>query len=278
MSLVGLRLAVAADDQGRCRTQAANDVLERLDRDLGPVKVLQDEDKRLAAGDACERARQKLEDLDPVLGSLFPGGSGGACLAAGGRPQFADLGKLREEGDELRRKVGDVGALGGRTVWVAGPEVVLEQLAESLVGKRAVLLDEAAVEDADLRTRARFCSSSSSRVLPIPGSPATTANWQLPARAAFKRLWSSANSFSRPMNADGAGRGITRLPVKRTDLRNSSEARLDLWRRSASASCPALWGRRAGSFWRHLRIASCKSSRISAPSVRGGWGISWTMR
>ena len=78
------------------------------------------------------------------------------------------------------------------------------------------------------RAAARFLSSSSRRVLPIPGSPATTANWHSPAIAAFRRRWSSANSFSRPMKADIAGRWMIRLAVETTDIRNSSVARLDL--------------------------------------------------
>ena len=149
-------------------------------------------------------AREELEDLDPVLGLLLLGRHGGrASLAADGRAQLADLRELREEGDQVGREIGEVGALGGGAARVAGAEVVLDELAEALVGKGAVLLDEAAVEDADLaRDRARFFSSSSRRVLPMPGSPATTANWQSPAIAAFKRRWSSANSFSRPMNAE----------------------------------------------------------------------------
>ena len=81
--------------------------------------------------------------------------------------------------------------------------------------KAPALLDEAAVEDADLACQdARFLSSSSRRVLPMPGSPATTANWQSPEIAAFKRRWSSANSFSRPMNAERAGLWIIRLGLE----------------------------------------------------------------
>jgi hypothetical protein len=77
-----------------------------------------------------------------------------------------------------------------------------------------------------LRARARVFNSSSRRVFPIPGSPATTTNWQSPVKAAFKRRWSSANSFSRPINAEAAGRAIIRLGLTTTDMRNSSEPRL----------------------------------------------------
>ena len=124
------------------------------------------------------------------------------------------------------------------------------------------------------RTAARFFSSSSRRVLPIPGSPATTANWPSPAIAAFSRRWSSANSFSRPTKTEAAGRGITRLAERTTDMRNSSLARLARWRRSASATWPAFCGRLAGSFSRQRRMMSSSSSRISAPSARGVCGTS----
>ena len=39
--------------------------------------------------------------------------------------------------------------------------------------------------------------------------------------------------------------------VPMTDIPDSSLARPERWRRSASASCPAFWGRRDGSFSRH---------------------------
>ena len=70
----------------------------------------------------------------------------------------------------------------------------------------------------------------------MPGSPATTANWQSPDTAEFKRLWSSANSFSRPTNADADGRWSVRLAVATTDIANSSLWRLERWRRSDSES------------------------------------------
>ena len=76
-------------------------------------------------------------------------GDGDAGVAADGRAQLADLRELREEGDQVRGEVGEVGALGGGAR-VAGLEVVLDELAEALVGEGPVLLDEAAVEDADL--------------------------------------------------------------------------------------------------------------------------------
>ena len=72
-----------------------------------------------------------------------------AGVAADGGAQLADLGELGKEGDQVRREVGEVGALGG-AARVAGLEIVLDQLAEALVGEGAILLDEAAVEDADL--------------------------------------------------------------------------------------------------------------------------------
>ena len=66
------------------------------------------------------------------------------------RAQLADLREQREEREEVRREVREVGALAEEPPGVARAEVVLDQLAEALVREGAVLLDEAAVEDADL--------------------------------------------------------------------------------------------------------------------------------
>src|SRR5712692_6620990 len=150
MALVGLGVTVAADDQGRRRSEPPDDVLQRLDRDLRAMEVLEDQDERLAARDPREGARQKLEDLDAVLGLLLLAGRGRARFAGDGRAQLRDLRQLREKGDQLRREVGKIRALargGGR---IPGPKVVLDELAEALVGESATLFDEAAVEDADL--------------------------------------------------------------------------------------------------------------------------------
>src|SRR6185503_3242816 len=69
------------------------------------------------------------------------------------RAQLGDLGQEREERQQVRREVGEVGALGRGAAGVAGAEVVLDELAEPLVRERLVLLDETAVENADLPHR-----------------------------------------------------------------------------------------------------------------------------
>jgi hypothetical protein len=145
MALVGLGVAVAADDQGRRRSEPPDDVLQRLDRDLGAMEVLEDQDERLAARDPRERACQKLEDLDAVLWLLLLAGCGRARFTGDGRAQLRDLRQLGEESDQLRRKVGKVRALargGGGGGRVPGPKVVLDELTEALVRKGAGLLDE----------------------------------------------------------------------------------------------------------------------------------------
>ncbi len=68
MPLVDLRLPVGPDDERRRRAEAPRDVLERLDRELRPVQLLEDEEERLAAGDPREGAGDQLEDRDLVLG------------------------------------------------------------------------------------------------------------------------------------------------------------------------------------------------------------------
>ncbi len=92
VALVDLVLTVAADDEGRRRPQPADDVLQRFDRDLRAVEVLQDQDEGLAAADARQRARQQLEDLDPVLGLALLGGRRELRAPARRRAQLGDLG------------------------------------------------------------------------------------------------------------------------------------------------------------------------------------------
>ena len=114
MPLVGLRLPVAADDERRRRPQAADDVLERLDRDLGGVQVVEDEDERLAAGDPRQRPRDELEDLDPVLGLLLLGRDRDARIAARPPERSSPISEsCGKERDQVRSEVGEVGPLGG---------------------------------------------------------------------------------------------------------------------------------------------------------------------
>ncbi len=67
-----------------------------------------------------------------------------------GGPQLADLAEHREEREEVSREIGEVGPRRGARARVLGPEVVLDQLAEALMRECAILLHEAALEDADL--------------------------------------------------------------------------------------------------------------------------------
>ena len=77
-----------------------------------PWRFSRIEDERLAAGDAGQRPREELEDLDLVLGLLLLSGGRRTGLAADGRAQLADLRELGKEGDQLRREIGEIGALG----------------------------------------------------------------------------------------------------------------------------------------------------------------------
>ena len=88
--------------------------MERLDGNLGPVEVLEDQNEGLSAGDPGQRAGQHLEDLDPILSLLLLPRGRDPRIAAHGRSELADLGKLREEADEVCGEVGKVGPLGGR--------------------------------------------------------------------------------------------------------------------------------------------------------------------
>ncbi len=149
MPLVDLRLPVRPHDEGRRRAEAPRDVLERLDRKLRPVQLLEGEEKGLASGDSRERTRDELEDRDLVLG-LPVAGLDGSRIAARRGAQLADLGEDREEREEVAREVGEIGAGGFRKARVLRPEIVLDELAEALVRERAVVLDEASRQDADL--------------------------------------------------------------------------------------------------------------------------------
>ena len=148
MPLVGLGLAVAPDEERRRRAETAHDVLQGLDRDLGGVQVLEDQDERLSGGDSRESPREQLEDLDAIFGFALTGRSD-FRIAAHGRTQLADLRQQREKGEQLRREVGKVGPLGRGAPGVFRLKVVLDELTETLIGEGPVLLDEAAVQDAD---------------------------------------------------------------------------------------------------------------------------------
>jgi hypothetical protein len=149
MPLVDFRLPVGPDDESRRRAEAPRDVLKRLDRELRAVQLLEREEKRLAAGDPREGAGDELEDRDLVLG-LPVAGSYASRIAARRGAQLADLGEDGEEREEVARDVGEIGAGGFRKARVLRPEIVLDELAEPLVRERAVVLDEAPREDADL--------------------------------------------------------------------------------------------------------------------------------
>ena len=144
MALLDLRLAVGPDDERRRRSQAPRDVLERLDRELGAVQLLEDEDERLLVAHARERAREELEDRRPVLGLRRANGGVRGCGS-----QLTDSRRHRKS-EEVGGEVGEVGARRRARAGVPGSEVVLDQLAETLVREGAVLLDEAALQDADL--------------------------------------------------------------------------------------------------------------------------------
>ena len=148
--LVGLGLPVAADDQRRRGPETAHDVLEPLDGDLRAVEVLEDEDERFSAGDPGERPRQQLEDLDAILGLPLFGGGRDPRVAADGRAQVGDLGELGKQRDQVAREVREVDRYGSRGHGLARSEVILDQLAEALVGEGPILLDEAAAQDTDL--------------------------------------------------------------------------------------------------------------------------------
>ena len=97
-----------------------------------------------------QRARDQLEDRDLVLGLAPVAGLDGSRVAARGGAQLADLREDGEEREEVAREVREVRARGLREARVLRAEVVLDQLAEPLVGEGAVVLDEAPRQDADL--------------------------------------------------------------------------------------------------------------------------------
>ena len=146
MALVELRLPVRTHDERRRGGEPPGDVLERLDGELGAVQLLEDEDERLPVADTRERARDQLEDRGLVLGLRR---ARRARVRRGG-PELADLAEDREEREEVAGEIGEVGPRRAARARVLGPEVVLDQLAEALMRERAVLLHEAAFEDADL--------------------------------------------------------------------------------------------------------------------------------
>ena len=150
VSLVDFRLAVAADEKSRRRPETPDDVLERFDRDLGGVEVLQGQDERLSRRHPRQRPCQQLENLDPIFCFALRRGRCDAGVSARRGAQLADLCQKREERKEVGRDVGEIRALRAGASRIARAEVVLNQFAETLIGERLVLFDEPAVEDTDL--------------------------------------------------------------------------------------------------------------------------------
>ena len=192
MPLVDLRLPVGPDDQGRRRAEAPRDVLERLDGELRPVQLLEGEEERPAPRDPREGAGDQLEDRGLVFGLPSVARPGGPRVAARRGAQLADLGEDREEREEVAREVGEVGTGGFREARVLRPEVVLDQLAEALVREGAVVLDEAAGQDADppgtrevLRARRRG-GSCRCRARPRGRRTRTPPRWRRGAGAAAR--------------------------------------------------------------------------------------------
>ncbi len=238
MSLVGLGLPVAADDQCRRGTQTADDVLQGLDRDLRPVQVVEDEDERLAAGDPREGSRDELKDLDPVVGLLLLGRGGDARIPGDGRAQLPDFRELREEGDQVRGEVGEVGTF-GRGARVAGLEIVLDQLAEALVREGPVLLDEAPVEDADLPDDREILELFEQACLSDPGLARHDGELAF-ARDRGVEAPLQLGEFLFPADEDGA-RGALDDPARREDDRHAElvarEARSVAFQRLGDLAC-----------------------------------------
>ena len=120
-------------------------------------------------------------------------GRGDAGVAADRRAQLADLGELREERDQVGREVREVGALAEEAPESRDRKVVLDQLAEALVGEGPVLLDEASVQDADLPDRApgssapRAGASCRSPARPRRRRTGSRRRWRRSAAAAARR-------------------------------------------------------------------------------------------
>ena len=195
VAIVHLGRAVAADDQRRRRTEAGDDVRERLDRGLGPVQVLEEQDQRPAAGDPRQRPREQLEDLRLVLergGRLRarPGrrpsrrsGSRGSRAASG----TARAGRPRDPRSRAaaRSPCPSPGSAPGRSRRNPGTAKARSRSTERPCSTRIC------------RALASFSSSSSSRVLPIPGSPPTTTNWRLAGEGGVQSPLQLARTPSR---------------------------------------------------------------------------------
>ena len=89
------------------RAEPPHDVLKRLDRHLGAVQVLEDEDQRLPVADARERAREEL--VRRAVFVLRPSPRAPAPESARRTGARADLAQDREERHEISREIGEVG-------------------------------------------------------------------------------------------------------------------------------------------------------------------------
>ena len=137
--------AVAAEHEGRGRPEAAHDVLQRLQRDLGRVQVLHVRTRGLPprSASACGRAARR-----PASGSRPRRAAARGCappLAASRISTISvSIGKRARRSGARSEK-----SAGGGASRVPGSGSTPGWLAEALVGEGAVPLDRAAVQHPD---------------------------------------------------------------------------------------------------------------------------------
>ena len=112
------------------------------------MQVLEDQHQRLSAGDPGEGTGQQLEDLGTVIRPSRSAGLRQRRSAARGGADVADLAQHGEEGDQIRADIGEIRQRGD--TGLLQTEELLDDLAEPLIGERAVLLHGAPVKHPDL--------------------------------------------------------------------------------------------------------------------------------
>ena len=194
VQLVG---AVGADDEHPLGDQAVGEERQRrAGRAVGPVQVLDDQDHGLLARQRVEQRQQPLEQ--PRLRA--------GVLARVDR--LVGRAEAREE-----RADGRTHGVGQRRVAGAGerPQGRYERHVRELASPRST---QSPIRTSAPRSRARACNSASSRVLPRPDSPATSAIDGRPSQASVSAASSAASSAVRPISRELETRVVSAAPCR----------------------------------------------------------------
>ena len=187
-----LGLAIGDDDEQLVFAQRPGDESQQQERrEVGGVRVVENQDERHLRGRGAEERGDGVEDMEPIARDA-------RCRRQArppARPRSGPGGTARR----TRRRA----AIAGRVTPPASPT---DSRARRRGGSRSTASRPGAPPASQQRPQATIApraaaspaSSSASRVLPIPGSPASSTSRLVPASASARQARNSSHSRVRP--------------------------------------------------------------------------------